>query len=913
MAQRKIRPKNPKPVEAITHADKRANLPTADAQEFVAPETEAPVSLRYPRDPTLDPQLVWKGKDELDGEDLVADAPPIYIQEKIDPRVLVENLRETAAKREDEPELHLFETFDGLDELDLVEFYRHDANWSNRMILGDSLNVMASLSEREALRGKVQMIYVDPPYGIKFNSNWQVSARKRDVKDGKIEDATREVEQIKAFRDTWELGIHSYLTYLRDRLTVAKDLLTESGSCFVQIGDENVHLVRSLMDEVFGSENFVSAVVLRTTSGAGSPSGGTLTLAGVHDYVIWYARDREKIKYRQLYADKSTEQGGSLYRRVRLGDGGERPATTEEMLDPATLPAGARLFRPDNLTSQSSPESATFAVDFDGQSIRPGKGGWKTNPAGMTRLRAARRLYLTQNDTLQYERYLDDFPAMPLNNVWTDVGTGSFTADKVYVVQTNVKIIQRCLLMTTDPGDLVLDPTCGSGTTAYVAEQWGRRWITIDTSRVALALARQRLMGAKFPHYVLADSPEGREREGQPGGAPLPPAKTEGDIRHGFVYQHVQHITLKSIANNPDVKEGMSRKEVDEAISRHAEFELLHDKPYEDKQKVRVAGPFTVESLSPHRSLAFAGSAVDGGGTRSADAHRPMRKEPLDDGSRGDAQFEQTILDNLRKAGIQTGEKDKRLEFDALEPYASTHIQAIGERNGADNDSARRVGITIGPQYGTVGPGFIKDAAREANRAGDVDLLCVLAFAFDPQVVGTADDGYVTAEGGFASVAAERRLGKVPVLLVRMNADLVMGDELKKTGAGNLFTVFGEPDIELVAEGDQLRVVLNGVDVYDPNTGEVRSNDTDQIALWIIDTAYNGESFFVRHCYFTGGQDPYKRLKTALKAEIDPDAWATLNATESRAFPRPDSGKIAVKVINDYGDEVMKVFEVEES
>jgi adenine-specific DNA-methyltransferase len=320
-----------------------------------------------------------------------------------------------------------------------------------------------------------------------------------------------------------------------------------------------------------------------------------------------------------------------------------------------------------------------------------------------------------------------------------------------------------------------------------------------------------------------------------------------------------------------------------------------------------------VESLSPHRSLAFAGSAVDATGARSADTNQRIREEPSGDGSRGDAQFEQTILDNLRSAGIQTGETDKRIELDTLEPFAAAHIQAVGERKAEGDDAPMRVGITIGPQYGTVSPGFVKDAAREANRAGDIDLLCVLAFAFDPQVVGATSDEYVTSEGGFASVAAERRLGKVPVLLVRMNADLVMGEELKKTGAGNLFTVFGEPDIELVPEGDELRVVLNGVDVYDPNTGEVRSNDTDQIALWMIDTAYNGESFFVRHCYFTGGQDPYKRLKTALKAEIDHDAWATLNATESRPFPPPESGKIAVKVINDYGDEVMKVFEVEAS
>ncbi len=457
------------------------------------------------------------------------------------------------------------------------------------------------------------------------------------------------------------------------------------------------------------------------------------------------------------------------------------------------------------------------------------------------------------------------------------------------------------MLMTTDPGDLVLDPTCGAGTTAYVAEQWGRRWITVDTSRVALTLARQRLMGARFPWYLLTDSVEGRRKEGEISGASLPPAEVSNDIRHGFVCERVQHITLKSIANNPDIKDGMSRHQIDAAIRRHAEHELLYDKPYQDTRRVRVSGPFTVESLSPHRSLAFAGSAVDSTGALNAD--------DVDTTVRDDSSFEQTILANLRTAGIQNGRRGERLTFDAVEPYAGSYIQAVGEREAAPEGTPRRVGLTIGPQYGTVGPSFIKDAAREANRAGDLDLLCVLAFAFDPSVLGT-DDDYVTSEEGFANVAAERRLGQVPVLLVRMNADLVMGEELKKTSAGNLFTVFGEPDIEVKHEDDDLCVILHGVDVYDPNTGQVRSNDTDQIALWMIDTSYNEESFFVRHCYFTGGQDPYARMKKTLKAEIDEEAWASLYRTESRLFPRPDTGKIAVKVINDYGDEVMKVFTV---
>ena len=893
MPPRKKATKGPTPVEATLHQDKRANLPTADAQEFVSDEVEAIPKLRYPRDPSLDPQLVWKGKDEQDGEDLEVDAPPIYIQEKIDPRVLVENLRQTAKAGELEPELSLFETFDGLGELDLVDFYRHEANWSNRMILGDSLQVMASLAEREALRGKVQMIYIDPPYGIKFGSNWQVSARRRDVKDGKLEDASREVEMIKAFRDTWELGIHSYLSYLRDRLEVAKDLLTETGSVFVQIGDENVHLVRSLMDEVFGSANFVSLVAFKTTSSANSPVARVNALGSVTDYLVWYAKNTDQMKYRQLYQNKALGgEGASKYDQLQLADGTRRAISSVEKAS-GDLPESSRPYNMGDLSSKGFGNTTTFPFEFEGGTFNPGGGHWKTTRAGLERLVVAGRVARART-TLRYVRFIADFPAYPLTNVWTDIGGVQSRADpKVYVVQTSTSAVQRCMLMTTDPGDLVLDPTCGSGTAAYAAEQWGRRWITIDTSRVALALARQRLMASTFPYYLLADSREGRSKEEALTAQPLPAAGSSNDIRRGFVFERIQHITLKSIANNPDVLEGMSRDAIDEAIKRHADYELLVDKPYEDRSKIRVTGPFTVESLSPHRSLAFVGEQPS--------SEQQAGEDP------SAASFEQTILANLQKAGIQNGKRNERLELDLVEPYAGTFIQAVGTREDADGGPSR-VGIAIGPQYGTVGSSFIKDAAREAIKAKDIDLLCVLAFAFDPQAIGASED-YVSGDQGF-DVAAERSLGRVPVLLVRMNADLVMGEDLKKTGAGNLFTVFGEPDIVIKEEGGDLVVELRGVDVYDPTTGEVRSNSTDQIALWMIDTNYNGESFFVRHCYFTGGQDPYKRLKTALKAEIDEDAWASLYRTTSRTFPKPETGKIAVKVINDYGDEVMKIFEV---
>lgn len=901
-------PKGPTPVDAIRHGDKRTNIPTADAHEFVDPSIEEIRQVRYARDESLDPQLIWRGKypaaDALEGYDgdLITDAPPIYIQEKIDPRVLIENLRRTAARPDDEPELSLFDSFDGLDELDQVDFYKHDANWSNRMILGDSLQVMASLAERERLRGKVQMVYIDPPYGIKFGSNWQVSARNRTVRDGRLEDAAREAEQIKAFRDTWELGIHSYLAYLRERLLVARELLTESGSCFVQIGDENVHLVRSLMDEVFGRENFVSQIVFKTTTGAGSFAGGTNVLASVADHIVWFAKDMEQVKYRQLFGAKDAGgAGASGYTRIELPDGQRRSVTANDLVEP---PVGARIFTPDNLVSQTTRvgQTTVFPVTVDGQTFMPRNGGWKTNREGMDRLAAARRLIAAGN-TLRYVRYLDDFAAFPLTNVWDDTTTAGFASDKFYVVQTNTKVIERCLLMCTDPGDLVLDPTCGSGTTAVVAEQWGRRWVTVDTSRVALALARQRVMGSRYPWYLLADSAEGHKKEQSLTVGVLPRQAFSGDVSHGFVCDRVPHVMLKSIANNPDIKEGMSRAEIDAAIKRHAEFELLYDKPFEDTKRIRVAGPFTVESLSPHRSLAFAG----GPGTESLSETEAAKEADAPN-------FEQSILDNLAKAGIQNGRRQERINFASFETYAGDYIQAIGERSDDTGGGApTRVAIAIGPQYGTVSPAYVKKAAREAINAEDVDLLCVLGFAFDAQVTGVTEDDGVTVEAsdeGFANVAGSRKLGRIPVLMVRMNADLLMGEELKKTGAGNLFTVFGEPDIDIEETAEGFIVNLKGVDVYDPTTGEVRSNDTSRIALWMIDTDYNEESFFVRHCYFTGDNDPYRRLKAALKADIDLGAWDSLYQTTSRPFPKPETGKIAVKVINDYGDEVMKVFEV---
>jgi len=900
-------------LHSIKHKDKRANIPTEELRDFVAEEEKKPKTMRYPRDPSLDPQLVWKGKDEQDSKDLEVPVVPVYIQEKIHPQALIEDFRRTA--REGQPaQADLFADFNGLPEdFDKrVDFYHYEGNWQNRMILGDSLLVMASLAEKEGLKGKVQMIYIDPPYGINFGSNWQVSTRKRDVKDGKAEDMTRQPEQIRAFRDTWKLGIHSYLAYLRDRLSAARELLTESGSVFVQIGDENVHLVRNVLDEVFGSENFISLITVSKTS-----SATTELIAGVTDYLLFYAKEKGRVKYRALLKEKAIGgEGASAYEWAEFEDG--KRVRADAAIRGGASPETFRYFRLSDMRSQRPP--GDFPVTFQGTTFRPSTGYWKTGPEGFERLIQSNRIQQSGN-TLNYIRYLEDFPAFPITNLWPDLGS-SVGGDKVYVVQTGTKIVERCLLMTTDPGDLVLDPTCGSGTTAYVAEQWGRRWITIDTSRVALALARTRLMAARFPYYILADSPQAERKLLECGGLPplsvaatgegasesasklaqskagapgqslgSPGSRTpSNDIKKGFAYKRVPHVTLKSIANNPEIKEGMTRTEIDAAIARHAETELLYDQPYEDNRRIRVTGPFTCESLSPYRLL-------------TTDEERPTSEAEARKQT-SDGQFPTMIIENLKKAGVQNTFKNERLRFNRLEPFAGTWIHAAGEytekeaedKAGASSrtQKTRRVAVSIGPEHGTVGPEQVKEAAKEAVQGVGFDLLVVCGFAFDPHVSEEA-----------------KRYGKLMVMPTRMNYDLTMGDDLlKKTGAGNLFMYFGEPDIEVKKQKDGKRAVtIKGLDVYDPTTGQIRSHSTDDIACWFIDTNYNGESFFVRHAYFTGAEEPYDKLKRALRAEIDEAAWSALYSTTSRPFDPPKTGKIAVKVINHYGDEVLKVYE----
>ena len=914
-----------KTVETLRHTeDKRKNIPAAEHQSVLEQEQKQPKTLRYPRNTDLDPQLVWRGKDEQDWSDLVVHAPPLYIQEKVHPKVLIEDLlRETKVREQADPQTDFFADFNGVPEgVDKTEFYQHDQNWSNRLILGDSLQVMASLAEREGLRGKVQCIYLDPPYGIKFNSNFQWSTTSRDVKDGNAGHITREPEQVKAFRDTWRDGIHSYLTYLRDRLTVARDLLTDSGSIFVQIGDENVHRVRALMDEVFGDGNAIADIVVEKTSGS-----GMRYIDRVSDYVLWYAKDAERTKFRPAYQVKDfksftyeykfkQDEAGFRSQDLRYQDGEDE----------------ANVYAVKPLTSQTNASTTVYDYQFRGKAYKSGKRQWATPIHGLDRLVKANRVEVRAS-SIGFVRFFHDFSVVPASNIWTDTGTGSFTDPKVYVVQTGAKIVQRCLLMATDPGDLVLDPTCGSGTTAYVAEQWGRRWITIDTSRVALALARARIMGARYPYYLLTDSSEGQLKEAEVTRTAPSSKPTYGNIRHGFVYERVPHITLKSIANNAEIdviwdkfqeklellREQLNKalgkqwqeweiprdadakwsdaakklhadwwqqriarqKEIDASIAAKAEFEYLYDTPYEDKKKVRVAGPFTVESLSPHRVL-------------GVDEHDELI-DPLkvaEESASYDAgqSFEQMILQNLKSAGVQQAHKEDRITFTSIAGWPGTYICAEGKY--LEGDAEKRAGIFIGPEFGTVSRPDLVEAAREAGDAG-FDVLIACAFNYE------------------AHASEFHKLGRIPVLKARMNADLHMAGELKPTGKGNLFVIFGEPDIDILDDADgRIRVKVNGVDVFDPSTGDIRSDGAEGIACWFIDTDYNGESFFVRQAYFLGQNDPYKALKTTLKAEINEEAWATLNSDTSRPFDKPKSDRIAVKVINHLGDEVMKVFKV---
>ncbi len=935
-----------------TDARRRNNPPAGIAPTYEVRERE---TTSYAYDPHLDPQLVWAGKAEHTSFEV--DVVSLHIHERISTRAILD-----AVRRPQPLQLELFgETPLPADQQ--IEFYRHEVGWANRLILGDSLLVMNSFLVKEGMAGKVQMIYIDPPYGIKYASNFQPCIDRRDVKD-QDEDLTHEPEQIKAYRDTWKLGIHSYLTYLRDRLLLCRELLHESGSIFVQINDENLHLVRCLLDEVFGRENFVAVVAFAKTSGFGE----TKTLSTVSDYLLWYAKDESQIKYRQLYASK--ELGSDLaeeYKYLESADGQiRRPMTPEEFRNPKLIPEGWHPFRPSALTSQGATLSGTFRFEFQGEVYDiGGNQHWKTSQEGLRRLVAAERV-IRRLRSLSYVRRLQDFPVTPINNNWLDTRWGFDAGEKVYAVQTNSKVVERCILMTTDPGDLVFDPTCGSGTTAYCAEKWGRRWITCDTSRVALAIARQRLMTAKFDYYELKDPERG------PAG--------------GFFYETVPHITLESIAKNseidaiaekyqPQIERALAelnqalgknwkewevprevphplwpekaqkaywrlretrnsleseaqkeaerlleviyqetghrwtlnevpdpvpagdwpeaakaalrrfwelkrkkRAEIDESIRRNACSEELYDRPRVVRSLVRVSGPFTVEAI-PVPAVEDPTQApipqADEAGSRISD--------------RG-GDYLTTMINLLKQQGGVLFPGGKKMELQNLRPLNLGYLHA--EAEAQQNGKTLRVAISFGPQHGPVIAHQVQEAIPTARMNG-YNILIFAGFAFDPE--------------------AQALIQKVPVAGLQVHfaniaPDVLVGDLLKTTRASQIFTVFGQPDVAVRRRGDgTYEVELRGVDIYDPVTGEVHSTRGEDVAAWFLDTDYDGMTFHICQASFPGDADAWDKLQRALKATIPEEVFDKMRSTVSFPFEPGEHKRIAVKVIDFRGNEVVRV------
>jgi len=848
-----------KQIDSIKHnKDSRAHIPSKeeagyeDANEKVQSGKKV---LEIPKNPVVhrgqDPELFWLNKYGNDDHDdlLRVDIRSLYRHEHIAPEKLIKNLYRIIETQSDQLDLfNMNEIFGNAlekDELEKVgEYYQHQDGWTNRLIQGDSHLVMASLLEREGMAGQVQTIYFDPPYGIKYGGNWQIKLNNRDVKDGNDEALTGEPEQIKAFRDTWELGIHSYLSYLRDRLLIAKELLTESGSCFVQISDENVHLVRSLMDEIFGSENFVCMICYSKTGGLGSA-----LLDGIFDFILWYSKDITKVKYRQLYFEKEFGgDGASKYNSVELQTGERRPLTKNEREDISILPKGAKIFRLDNITSQSG---NPFEFIYNGKKYSE---KWKSSQSGLQNLAKKNRIVASTN-ILNYVRYIDDFRAFPMNNNWQIGGIQSRLDSKIYVVQTATETIQRCLLMTTDPGDLVLDPTCGSGTTAFVAEQWGRRWITLDTSRIALNIAKQRLMTATFPFYKLYD-------------------ETNADVRQGFIYKTVPHITLKSLAN-------------DEPPAT----ETLYDQPEIDKKKLRVSGPFTVETLQNFE---------------------PVSPEELDDEVRVNEEegaFEEVIKQHLISAGVKNGRKDEMVVFTRIELLSHSYLHAEGFYQSAKGEA--KAYFHIGPKFGTVSKKSVSEAVKECQSRGDAAWLIVLGFSFESDIQGSTQT---------------MNLGNFEVTKARIHDDLLQ-EGLKKKPAKSAasFVTIGEPDIAVHKNGNSVSIEIQGLDIYDPIKDEVKARNVSDIAYWMVDDDYDGSNFIVKQVFFCGGdssefdkwkkglseaakQSTKQKVEKTLKIEIDDEAFDRLYGHISHPIEiKKKNQKIAVRMISQFGEESTKV------
>ena len=904
-----------RPIEAYDHLGrKRLNNPPVG---LVSLDTDRDAGHKtYQYDPHLDPQLQWAGKAEHTSFEVPTVS--LHVHERIDPRTIIETIR----KRNGAGAPLQSSLFDLPEEnpplRSAIEFYRHRHNWSNRLVAGDSLLVMNSLLEKEGMAGKVQMIYIDPPYGIRYGSNFQPFVDRRDVRDQRDEDLTQEPETIKAFRDTWELGIHSYLSYLRDRLLLARELLTDSGSCFVQIGDENVHRVREVMDEVFGASNFIRQIIFQKTGGLAQSF-----LPRTSDYLLWYAKDRISAskKFRRLYSPRSAAPND--YQYLQMSNFTRRPLTAEEKRRQVG-PQDGRLYSTTSLES-ANPLSS---FDFNGRTFTQ---KWKTNETGLRSLSFSNRLS-AEGRTLRYVRFFEDFPVRELQDVWSDT---MGERDMTYVVQTNATIVRRCLLMTTDPGDLVFDPTCGSGTTAYVAEQWGRRWITCDTSRVAITLAKQRLMTALFDYYELAHPDEG--------------------VGSGFTYKTVPHITLESIANNPDVDSIWERHQerleelreqinstlaqsweeweiprdcehdwqddakelheqwwahriarqqaIDAAIARRAPQETLYDQPLVDRGKRRVTGPFSVEAvpapavLSVDKAAAPSPAPANGTVARSGETLRQSEWR-----------------DELLKTGIR-GKGGQFIRFARLEALPGCRwLHADGELRPNDEgvDRTREVGhdgepqrivVSFGPEHAPLEQRQVEWAIQEAQTLIPGPRVVVFAsFQFDPEASKDIDE--INWPG-------------LTLLKAQMNADLLTEDLKRKRVSNESFWLIGQPDVYLhhISKGQDTgkwQVEVRGFDYYNTKTGNVESGGEDKIAVWSMDTDYDGRSLYPRQVFFpmAGANDGWARLARNLKAEIDEDLIEAYRGTVSLPFEAGEHSRIAVKIVDDRGIESLKVLPI---
>lgn len=852
-----------KPTDAIKHlADKRVAIPTTElaGEEAAAiasdPKTAEYKTFRHEFTRGRDPELYWLGKYRNDDEetcdsDLRVDIRSLYVREDIQPEQLIDRLYRIRSEGNSLFGNEVDNVID--DELQRVaEYYRHHSDWKNRLIQGDSLLVMNSLLNREGLAGKVQCIYIDPPYGIKYGSNWQMQLNNLNVKDND-ESLSGEPEMIKAFRDTWELGIHSYLSYLRDRLVLARELLTQSGSVFVQISDDNVHLVRGIMDEIFGSENFISLIVFAKTASIKSNFLGT-----THDFILWYAKDKMNAKYRQLYVPRTERTDGGTYNCIEFPDGSWRRLTKEELIN-GNIPTG-KVFRAADISRQGASDKPT-PFEFEGKMYKPSPGRhWAASyPVGMQRLVEANRIVALKS-VLSYKLYSDDFSLQKIDHVWPDTIIGTFS-EKHYVVQTATLPIQRCILMTTDPGDLVLDPTCGSGTTAFVAEQWGRRWITIDTSRIAINIAKRRLMMATYPFYTLAD-PEGK------------------DVRLGFHYKTVPHITLKSLANDEE-----------------PEMEVLYDQPEVDKRKLRVSGPFTVETL------------------QSFNVIPPEELDHRTDEAEENRLFQERVFSHLETSGIRNGDRSQKAVFHGMESVASPYLHARGYYTDSDGEE-RLAYFHIGPKFGTVSKQAVNESVKEMRKrlSEGASWLVLLGFSFEDNI---NDKDY--------------NFGNFTVSKVRMHDDLMQDGLLKKDKGAGAFITIGEPDIAIVKDSDKsCHVEIRGLDIYDPIKDIVKPRSVEDIAYWEMDDNYDGTQFIVRSIHFCGGDkkefdawrkglgallnssaNTKRKAQNTLHIEFSDEIWETLYGFVSEPIKYKPGRLIAVRVISQFGEEASKILTIE--